>query len=1023
MAAGGLERPSTVAPIASVWCRQVDNEAESPGYTAIPDEFAGRHEALEAIRLVGNLTINVADTHDYWDPNPSQTLSFYPNLFLYPAAGGRYTCIGRMFLSTEDRPRLGMKTLVFSTEELVRTGDFGGAVARAHATMVGRDEPRRPRAEPDASVFQAVGEGFLFHRGTTEPVLVVAASDQWDAVAQSVLELVTAMPTALTALGAFLVFPYFLPAPKVNFREFSETMPLALAVMRVPRQEAEGERHTKRMQSWQSEAISLRDLSRPPTSKAKESLPLVLQYVRDHADEKASEVVRRVDQVEATRLTQTLGDPEAPTGRERRKEMWRIGTAMETAALLLARPRGKTVNVSGEMAKRANEYLEAKPGESPLVTAPPVVPTPAPAAPTRTAPPAAAPTPAAGAPTVPPAAPVASAPPTTPPAAPPPASATGAAGVPQWLRGPTQVTLPPETPGTVPVSTSDDTSLRGAAPRPAPLAPRPSSVTPAAPGGAAPLVTGRPPAAAAPPPVPSSADRGLLDARLSLATRDLERRWAVTLDARLREVGEASARAAEAVRTDLAARLTALEARPAAAAANLGPEVEAQVAAKVDPKIAEIEHRVSEAVKSTAEGWAERFRRDLKEAAEELAARSAKSEEDLRAALVAQLDLELLEAKEQGQALREEVEARVREILDARLTEGEQRRTREMRELEQRVGILVDGRSKDVEEHLVASLGAEAQKLAASADDRVAHVERRLALERDARIAEVNEAQRAAVAGLQVRMQAFVEQMVRENQAAEQEKYIELLARLKAELETTIASLISSAEFNTKLRDRIEQSVETARSEQEVALAATLTASEGRLRSETQEAVGRLETIEHQLDQRGEDLIVLEAKLREELEDIDRRVMVVNDHVLPIVRQTWLKLTENEANAQARPSETQFAELGKELREKLERLEQELEEQTSDLRERLELSIQSHGRIWLNFLRTYSPEAGGFPAPASQGSHRVSKRLRPAALPSASTEPSADASPFAADPPNPMDPELAGETGPKEPRRRARKAG
>ena len=1023
MAAGGLERPSTVAPIASVWCRQVDNEAESPGYTAIPDEFAGRHEALEAIRLVGNLTINVADTHDYWDPNPSQTLSFYPNLFLYPAAGGRYTCIGRMFLSTEDRPRLGMKTLVFSTEELVRTGDFGGAVARAHATMVGRDEPRRPRAEPDASVFQAVGEGFLFHRGTTEPVLVVAASDQWDAVAQSVLELVTAMPTALTALGAFLVFPYFLPAPKVNFREFSETMPLALAVMRVPRQEAEGERHTKRMQSWQSEAISLRDLSRPPTSKAKESLPLVLQYVRDHADEKASEVVRRVDQVEATRLTQTLGDPEAPTGRERRKEMWRIGTAMETAALLLARPRGKTVNVSGEMAKRANEYLEAKPGESPLVTAPPVVPTPAPAAPTRTAPPAAAPTPAAGAPTVPPAAPVASAPPTTPPAAPPPASATGAAGVPQWLRGPTQVTLPPETPGTVPVSTSDDTSLRGAAPRPAPLAPRPSSVTPAAPGGAAPLVTGRPPAAAAPPPVPSSADRGLLDARLSLATRDLERRWAVTLDARLREVGEASARAAEAVRTDLAARLTALEARPAAAAANLGPEVEAQVAAKVDPKIAEIEHRVSEAVKSTAEGWAERFRRDLKEAAEELAARSAKSEEDLRAALVAQLDLELLEAKEQGQALREEVEARVREILDARLTEGEQRRTREMRELEQRVGILVDGRSKDVEEHLVASLGAEAQKLAASADDRVAHVERRLALERDARIAEVNEAQRAAVAGLQVRMQAFVEQMVRENQAAEQEKYIELLARLKAELETTIASLISSAEFNTKLRDRIEQSVETARSEQEVALAATLTASEGRLRSETQEAVGRLETIERQLDQRGEDLIVLEAKLREELEDIDRRVMVVNDHVLPIVRQTWLKLTENEANAQARPSETQFAELGKELREKLERLEQELEEQTSDLRERLELSIQSHGRIWLNFLRTYSPEAGGFPAPASQGSHRVSKRLRPAALPSASTEPSADASPFAADPPNPMDPELAGETGPKEPRRRARKAG
>ncbi len=41
------------APVAVVWCRQVDNEAESPGYTTIPDDFPGRRETLETIRIVG----------------------------------------------------------------------------------------------------------------------------------------------------------------------------------------------------------------------------------------------------------------------------------------------------------------------------------------------------------------------------------------------------------------------------------------------------------------------------------------------------------------------------------------------------------------------------------------------------------------------------------------------------------------------------------------------------------------------------------------------------------------------------------------------------------------------------------------------------------------------------------------------------------------------------------------------------------------------------------------------------------
>jgi hypothetical protein len=842
------------------------------------------------------------------------------------------------------------------------------------------------------------------------------------------------MPVALVALSGFLVFPYFLPAAKVNLREFTEQIPLALAVMRVPRGEAEGDRHAKRMQSWQAQPVSLRDLTRPSSSRAKESLPLVLQYIRDHADEKADEVVRRVDQVEASRLASALADPEAPTGRERRKEMWRVGTAMETAALLLSRPRGKTVTATGEMAKRANEYLEAHPAEGLLLSAP--------AAPVPRAPAPAPVPPAAG--TVPagpslPAAEAAAAPVAAPGTAPVPPGAAGGRtdALPQWLRGPPEIAVSPTEPTSVPVSTSDDPSLLRAA-APAAPAPAPASV----PGRPVPPVGATLPGPASHGPftmrpgerisavVPTAADRGVLDARLSLAVRDLERRWNLALEARLKESADAARGAADAVRAELEARLQALESRPTVTAGAFAPEVEAQVAAKVDPKIAEIDTRVSEAIRSTAEGWAERFRRDLKEASEELGARSAKSEEDLRAALVAQLDLELLEAKEQQTALREQVEARVREILDSKFTDGDERRAKEVRELEQRIGILVDGRTKDLQEQLSAALANEAKHLAASTDDRVAHVERRLTLERDARLAEINEAHRSALAGLQVRMQSFVEQMVRENQAAEQEKYVELLARLKAELEGTISGILASPEFDARLRDQVGQQVTGTQAAQRASLDQAVADAEARLSVGAEEVLGRLAEVERHIHQREGDLETIEGKLRDEIADLDRRTTVINERVLPIVRQTWVKLTEHEAAVRSKPSEAQLAALRKEINEELLKSQEEFTRQTADLRARLETAVQRYGRIWLNFLRTYSvgEGSGGFPAPASvPPTHRMARRARAgapsaAAPPVAATEPSAYASPYASDPTNPMDPELSDVDAAREPRRRPRKA-
>jgi len=256
--------------------------------------------------------------------------------------------------------------------------------------------------------------------------------------------------------------------------------------------------------------------------------------------------------------------------------------------------------------------------------------------------------------------------------------------------------------------------------------------------------------------------------------------------------------------------------------------------------------------------------------------------------------------------------------------------------------------------------------------------------------------------------------MVRENQAAEQEKYIELLARLKADLEETIATNLGSPEFEGRLQDRIARALDGSRTEQRAALAAALEDAEARLRTEAEETLGRLSELERQIAGRESDLASLETKLREELDDLDRRVGVVNDHVLPIVRQTWLKLTEHEAAVQAKTSEAQLAAVRQELEEEMRRLQQEFAAVTSDLRERMEVSVQNHGRIWLNLLRQYTPGAG-LPLPATApASHRTSKRLRPS--------PPADRSPFASDPPNPMDPELADTADPKEPRRKPRKA-
>jgi hypothetical protein len=1040
MAGGEASFPPSVAPVASVWCRQVDNEAESPGYTAIPDEFPGRRETLEAIRIVGNLTINIADTHDYWDPDPASSLSFYPNLFLYPAGSGQYTAVGRMFLSTEDRPRLGMKTLVFSTADLLASGDFGGLVLRAYGTMDGRAGRTLP--PPDPSLYQALGEGFLFHRGSTEPVVVIA-SEQWEPASRTVLDLIRVMPSSLVALGAFLVFPYFLPATKVNLHEFTEQIPLALALMRVPRAEAGGERHEKRMESWKAQPVALRDLTGgAPPAKGRETLPLVLQYVRDHAESRGIEVAQRVDRVEAPRLPPVLADLEHQGGRDRRKEMWRIGTAMETAALLLAHPRGRTASVSSETSKRANEYLGATPGEAAILS------------PATPAPPAAAPGPSSPA---------------------PPARSPSGPAVPAWLQAPPSITLPrSEGPG-VPVSTADDPSLRPppaptsaaasgplgpsapAAPDPAPSSPSPAaSAAPSAPPAVAPAPRPSlfsrvppfppassvppvppaprpaaptfPPAAPAPAPAPSppAVDGAAIDAKVAAALRDAEERWRRELSVRLQETADAASRAGASAQTDLAARVAALEGRPAPTPGISAADVDARLQAAIAPAAAELDARVAEQVHRSTEGWAERFRRELQDSTDLMVARSSRAEEELRSALAAQLELEILEARQQGTVVREETEATVRKVLDERLAEAEREQTQRIRDAEERMVHLIEGRAKEAEGRLSHTLSGQMERIAASADERYGQAERRSAAERDARLAEVTDAQTAAIAGLQVRMQSFVEQKLRELQVQEQEKTLSLLARLKASLEESVERSLASPTFDAALRGRIVEGLEEVRAQQASSFGKLVAESEETFRRERDEAAARLQDLEGRLGQRESDLANLEATVRHELSDVDRRLLVVNDHVLPLVRQTWLKVSQHERDDRSRPHDAKIADVRRELAQEIARVERELRGQTTDLRDRLEASVASHGRIWLNLLRQMSPE-GGLPPAASPGGHRLPRRMArsggmgPAA--SGSDPGAGDAAPFSDLPANPMAPDdNPGDRPPPDPRRKPRRA-
>jgi hypothetical protein len=970
-----------------VWCRQVDNEAESPGYTALPNDFAGYQETLEAIRIVGNLAVNVSDTQDYWDPDPALKLSYYRNLFLYPAFGGTYLCLGRMFLSTEDRPRLGMKTLVLDSSRLLSSPNFGDTLLRWYESMGGGRHDQRPPPPPDPKLYPLVGEGFLFYRGSTEPVLLIAA-DEWEATMETVFEYIRVLPASLLTLGAVLAFPYFLPQPKTNLADFAEATPLALAVFCVPRGESGGERHRKRVQSWEEAPVTLYDLTNgiPSTSgKGKDATPLIVQYVRDHAVSKITPVTERVDRVELRTLRARLADPDRQGGKDRRKEMWRLATAMESTALLLQKPRGRRLELSPELSRRAQEYLQAHAGEEPAEEIRPADLPPVPAAPV------------------------------------PDAQAAGQ--LPPWLqRGNSTPPPPAQRAGkveVVPVSVKDDPSLlkvaeptyRSSALAPAPaldagalrrqieadlmryLDERLSNVNPVPPAAWTKALEDQlaerfngiveerlqaiPPAPAPAPPDPLRIDAAVQE-RLKPALADQAARQAdslkdarASMEQRFTTWTGLQQQALSSLTDRLLARTAELEARLGQESSTrisqaeeriqgdlrtiVNQELDQGVRSLVEPKILEFKTRADESFRQSSEEIRGQLRESLTQALTDVKQRAQASEDDLRGALVAQLDLHLREAQDRDESQRKDLEQKLKAAGEARITEAEQRRAKELQEIERRLSLLVDGRAREVQEKVAAALRETDAKATTGLEEQLAGLETRIDRKVDGKLDELRDSEMHSVADLQVRLQSYSDQKLRESMDREREKYLELLARLKGETEAVIGRAPDTAAMERTVKEQLQRGSESLKSDVQHLIDLRAMAVEERFSREHADLTQRLDAIRTDVADRSRDNTRLEDAVRAELEELDRKIVVLTDRLVPVVRKAWTRLSEVErGTASTAEADLKYAQLRREFTHDLRRIETDLADRTREIRERVEGTIANQGRVWLTLVRQLS---------------------------------------------------------------------
>ncbi len=470
--------------------------------------------------------------------------------------------------------------------------------------------------------------------------------------------------------------------------------------------------------------------------------------------------------------------------------------------------------------------------------------------------------------------------------------------------------------------------------------------------------------------------------RLLAAARDdlasvLDRRLVDSVDPRLQElarrVDDASARlaaaqltatgqlnaAVDAAEHRLAGQRTAeaeaLEARlTAGLQTSLTEAIDSRLSQRLEPRIGELSRRIDDAVTASLSASREDARGDLTKSVDALKGRITQAEEELRANLLAQMDLQMRESEERDAQARVGLDLRMESALQSYNTEADGRRARELKELEQRLNLLIDGRTRESLDR-VGGLGSQLDgRVASAVDEKVAAAEERVGAKLDAQLNESTEARVQAIADLQVRLQSYFDQRLREEQERERQKYVELLARLKGEVDSSLARMVDSSRFDTALREKLARTLEAYRAETQRVIESRIAAAEQQLKVDQTDVTTHLAHLEQVLEERRGDTSKVEETLRAELDDLDRRSQILADRLVPVVRKTWLRVVELQKGGASPEADLQMNQLRREFTRELQRIEGELVERTTEIRDRMESAISNQGRVWLTLIRQLS---------------------------------------------------------------------
>ncbi|MCI4369430.1 MAG: hypothetical protein L3K09_07715, partial [Thermoplasmata archaeon] len=448
-------------------------------------------------------------------------------------------------------------------------------------------------------------------------------------------------------------------------------------------------------------------------------------------------------------------------------------------------------------------------------------------------------------------------------------------------------------------------------------------------------------------------------AQASVVPPPVDDRIKSAIDLRVSEIkeqwGTNLGRTTEALRAELTRKLEEVGTRVAAQANAVSPEADKRLRALLEERLAQLTDKSLEDKRLNSDQLSESLRTEFGRSFQQIQTQMSQSEDDLRTGLLTQLDLHLREAADREIGMREQLETRVKDSVAQRLLEVESRRAKDAKDLELRMGVVFDGRSRETLEKIQAMLTSQEARQNKLLDERALQLEGRLESGGETRLAEVKEAGVQAVADLQVRMQSYFDQRLREGIDREREKYLELLARLKAELEGAISKTLDTPRFDSAVRDRIRSQVEPMRAETQKLLEERTAAIGEVLKLEQGEATRRLDLLEKDLAGRTQALVRLEETLRADLDDLDRRTQVLADRLVPIVRKTWLRIADVQKGPQTSTDlETHVATLRRDVAREIRRLEGELTERTNELKERMEHAVASQGKVWLTLVRQLS---------------------------------------------------------------------